>query len=163
MRTRFRTIPDIANELYVVTASLIQLDALFSQLEYQSIAVAQLIRDETLSEDPCPPKTVADELYAQLAPGHALVFLWGNLFEDEESFFIQSFVEVMRGSQRGDLDFSWPSSDKDYEFSAGLPFTRAAFPPREVPRSVVEELSGAYEKLTAVHIQPNASSLEVIK
>ena len=142
--------------------SLVQQDLLFSQLNYnRNIAVVPMFHagtDTSFSDDPCPPDALADQLSHKLTPGHALIFLWGNLFEDGDSIFIQNFIEIRRAPRNNDVTINWRSSGHDYVFSAGLPVSRIAFPAHEVPRSVIDELSAAYKKIVVVRDRPDLGS-----
>jgi hypothetical protein len=78
---------------------LILYDSLLSQLLYRSrnIAVIQLSYPEggiPGSTSACAPDDITKKLITQLLPGHKLLFIWGNLFEDGASLFIQSFLSI---------------------------------------------------------------------
>ncbi|SEC69210.1 hypothetical protein SAMN05519104_1883 [Rhizobiales bacterium GAS188] len=140
-------------------ATLIQFDTLLSQLKYRSIAVIQLTRpaeNDPSLDRACAPEVLVSRLADQLEPGNALIFLWGNLFEDEGSLFIQSFVATRRAGQSGDFAFRWRVGDRDHAFAAGLPADRAAFAPHEVPRSELERLAEVDAKLAVARKEPDA-------
>jgi Monooxygenase subunit B protein len=99
-----------------------------------------------------------DRFAQQLTPNRSVIFLWGNLFEDEDSISIQSYAELRQANHDSDLTFNWQRNNQDYGFSAGLPINRVVFPPRKVPRSVVQQLSAAYDDLAIIHDEPDFSS-----
>jgi hypothetical protein len=139
---------------------LILYDALLSQLEYRyrSIAVVQLVHPDGGSRDSipsCTPEDITKKLVEQLLPGHKLLFLWGNLFEDGGSIFIQSFMSIHYRGPSAAVDLTWPTGEKTYHFTAGLPVEQVAFGPHELPLQTIEQLSAAYTSMAVVREQPN--------
>ncbi len=140
--------------------AFIEFDALLSVIQYRDAALIELRRPQeptSLFNGPCAPELVADRLFHQLEPGHSIIFLWGNLFSDDDAIFVQSFIEVRRASPKRVLSLSWRRDTRDYQFTATLPVTRAAFPLREVSLPVIERLSELNKTLLA-HEQPDPES-----
>jgi hypothetical protein len=143
--------------------SLILQDSLLSQLVYRSpnTAIVELAYPDgrTPENTPiCDPDEITRKLGSQVLPGHKLVFVWGNLFEDAGSIFVQSFVCIHFRQPTEGAGLDWRTSGGLYHFTAGLPTDHMAFAPHELPRQAIEQLSSFYKTLAVSREQPNAGS-----
>jgi uncharacterized protein GlcG (DUF336 family) len=142
---------------------IILYDALLSQLQYKSrnIAVINLTYPAPSTQESisaCTPEAITRKLIGQLLPGHKLLFLWGNLYEDGGSISVQSFVSIHYREPSEAAGLDWRIGEKTFHFTAALPVDQVAFAPHEVPREAIEQLSSVYTNLTVAREQPNSDS-----
>lgn len=146
-----RPLSTFANELSV----LIQLDALCSQAKFSSVGTTQL--DD--NDGDCDPDSTFDRLFAQCEPGHALIFVFGSIFEDGGDFYIQTNVQLKRKNADEVVSCRFPyGKDNSLQILCRLPMTKFGFPPRKITPSLIMQLSSIYKSRLVLREDPNESS-----
>ena len=141
-------------------APLIAFDTLLAQLQYryQSIAITLLANpagDNRNNNPSCTSAEITRKLVGQLLPGHKLLLLEGNLFEDGKSIFVQTFLSIHYREPSEAAVVVWRRAEKTYRFTAGLPVNHVAFAAREVSRLEIEQVSAVYANRGVMREQPN--------
>ncbi len=128
---------------------LVQLDILFSLIKHGSIGVIELHGQPAGCDvDAVLAKLMRGNGRGKLLPGHGLILLWGRLYEEGDSIYLQNYMKFLRRGQEETLTYS-PSSNDDSlrEFAARLPAQAVAFAPRRLDRrdlqDIIEESSQA--------------------
>ena len=97
----------------------------------------------------CTPESIISDMAGRLTPGQTLISFWGNFIEQGDAISVQNFVDIRRAGSDDDITFDWERERKAYSFSARLPFARAAFAPRTIEASLIDEVAAAYGNLPA--------------
>ncbi|WP_057297265.1 hypothetical protein [Pelomonas sp. Root1217] len=93
-----------------------------------------------------------------LAPGQAVVVIWGRLFEQDGELFVQTYVRFARQGRAGlvpeRLSLNWGGA----ELQAGLPMQALAFAPRRISLADLARIDAACRDALRVHDTPDAAS-----
>src|SRR5271166_874886 len=133
--------------------SIIAADIALSQLAIKESGYIQKGESQDTTnqrEDICTPESIISAMAGRLTPGETLISFWGNLIEQGDAISVQNFIDIRRGGSDDDITFDWERERKTYSFSARLPFARAAFRPRTIEASLIDEIAAAYGNLPAV-------------
>ncbi len=166
------SLTDLGNRLSL----LVKLDVLSHILEYGSVGAVQMEMPEgTAKDDPsCLPETVLPILlgtrrpdmtlagmYAAnqgssnaLGPGHALVLVWGLLYEDGDDVFVQTYARFLRREIDETITFEAGGSSFYAKPSSQL----LAFTPQKFTQSELKQIEDSYRRADYVRDQPYDSS-----
>jgi hypothetical protein len=146
-----------ANQL----AQLVELDTLFSNLGYRSIAVTAL----TEMGGGCPS---ADELWAELMgtdpgtgvipPGRGAILLSGRLYQEGKELFLQT--EMQFGRQGKQEIFGLPAGQGELRrrLEGALPGSRVSFPPRRLTAEDLERIGVDFRTVANLRAEPKTSA-----
>jgi hypothetical protein len=140
-----------------------RIDAL---LDLQAIAISSNLGQsnltllESTSRDGCDVSEVFDAVTSSNAGifGRRLyrsaVFVWGEVFEEKNTVYTQTFVRVFWNARDATVAVSVKTSaeDRPLKFTGQFPSATIAFPPQKISRDVLRKLERAGEEL-----EPRAS------
>ena len=93
-----------------------------------------------------------------LAPGQAVVAIWGRLFEQEGELFVQTYLRFARQGEAGlapeTLALRWGGM----QLQAGLPVQALAFAPRRIRLDDLARIDAASRAALRVRATPDASA-----
>lgn len=137
-------------------AMLIQLDTIFSIAKYGSVGAVHTVQRE--AADQCQPATVLAQLTNQipgakrtLRQGGGLVLLWGQLYEEGDDLYVQTYVRFLRREQTEELTIEV----RNRSFTVRPPSQALAFPPRHMTRKDLGEIERAFKERVMVRESPN--------
>lgn len=151
-----RPLSDTAKRLTL----LMENDILFSILKYGSVGAIRLVEHEGQQAE-CQPDIVLDKLLGKrpgaaerLQHGHGIVLIWGRIYEENESIYLQSYVRFLRRGVPD--DFTWPI--KDRRFVARMPAEAVALAPKLVTSRDLEEITRDFEQRAQVRTKADPDS-----
>jgi len=95
-----------------------------------------------------------------LAPGQAVLAIWGRLFEQDGELFVQTYVRFARQDAGGQglvperIKLSWGGA----ELQAGLPMQALPFAPRRISLADLARIDAACREALRVRPSPDAAS-----
>ncbi len=133
----------------LVTA--LQRHVLFAALKYSSIAVEELVDDE--SPDHCSATFVMQSVMNRMQPNQIAVFLGGRMFEQHGSVYLESWVSVPRLAADS---LSWRfAAGEGGSVAAHLSIDRVVFSPRVIPVTFLSDLAPAQREMQRVYRSPD--------
>ena len=94
------SLPDRNNKAGEQLGALVELEALLAIAKFQSVGFIQIVGDPSRG---CTPEAVLDKLFGkvggapeQVKPGHAILMIWGRIFESGSDLYLQSYVSFLR-------------------------------------------------------------------
>ena len=160
---------DLGNRLSL----LVKLDVLSHILEYGSVGAVQMEMPEGVPKDDrsCLPETVLPILLGTrppnmalattfadtrgsvnvLRPGHGLVLVWGQLYEEGDDIFVQTYARFLRR----DIDETITFQAGGSSFSAKPSAQLLAFTPQKFTQSELKQIEDSYRRADYVRDQPN--------
>jgi hypothetical protein len=132
---------------------LMQQDSLLEMVKYERIAIVNLVRPP--DAEPCDPERIWGQITGAKADGESsvrkgggLVMLWGRVYEEGSSLFLQSYMRFGRVGQEETIETSVP-------VQGGEPATfRGALPPRRITGADLSAITSAFEKSAQVRKEP---------
>jgi hypothetical protein len=94
------SLPDRNSKVGEQLGALVELEALLAIAKFRSVGFIQIVGSP---KENCTAEAVLDKLLgkvggatAQLKPKHALLMIWGRIFESGSDLYVQSYVRFMR-------------------------------------------------------------------
>lgn len=139
---------------------LMELEALFSILKYESVGVIRLIGPPTANPE-CTAEVVLEKLSGlrrgaerRLKPGHGVVLVWGRIYEEGESIYIQNYMQFLRLGAVEDFQISILGRP----FAAKFPAQAVAFPPQRLTTHDVGRIAQAFAASVVLRSSPSDSA-----
>ncbi len=142
-------------------ASLIQQEVLFSMLKYGSIGATELF---VRPGEVCDVREVIDRVThgsgsGTLRPGHALVVLWGRIYEDGNDVYVQSYVRFLRRDRDESIDVTLnDDAGNQLTLTAPLPDRAVAMKPRRLTQRDVAAIEARVRDTLMLHASPDANA-----
>jgi hypothetical protein len=137
-------------------AMLIQLDMIFSIAKYGSVGVVHTVRRP--AADKCLPATVLAQLTGRqagarrtLKTGGGLVLMWGQVYEEGNDLYIQTYARFLRHERTEALEVVL----RNHRFTVRPPSQAFAFPARHMTREDLTEIERAFMERVMVRENPN--------
>jgi hypothetical protein len=152
-RSREQALSEAAQRL----TRLVQLDILFSLIKHGSIGVIELHGQPAGCDvDEVLAKLIRGNGKDKLLPGHALILLWGRLYEEGGFIYLQNYMKFLRRGQEESLTYAPSSSDTTLqEFAASLPAQAVAFAPRRLNRRDLQDIIEESSQATIIRPSPD--------
>lgn len=139
-------------------AALIQQEALFSMLKYQSVGATQLY---STPGDRCNVNDIIASVMRgrdAMRPGHGLVLIWGRIYEDGKDIFLQSYLRFLRPGAAATI--AVPAvADKDgapaLAFEAAMPAYGVALAPRRLSSQDFAEIEARAARTLVLRPTPD--------
>lgn len=143
---------------------LMEQDSLIDMVKYGSIAVVNLVNLPG-SHRPCVP----DEIWERMAgsrrdpnvgarPGAGVVMMWGRLYEESGSLFIQSYIRFGRVQTNEQIERSVSYGEKPLVFRGALPAQSVTLPPREIREADLRAIAKEFGRAAVIYEKPDPSS-----
>jgi hypothetical protein len=153
--------PNLSSETAEHLSILMYRSILYSIIKYSPVGAIQIsmIGDERYDH----PDTIFNKLI-DLQPGanhvikedHALVFLWGHIYEEGDEIYVQSYLRFLRRGKHETLSLSLKdSSGNQYDFVGGLPSQTFAFAPRRLTKQDLDKITSEYQRNLLVREEPS--------
>jgi hypothetical protein len=98
------TTPEVGQQL----GALVQFESLLGIAKFGSVGLIQIVGDP---QEGCTPETVLQKLLglqggadAMLQPGHALIMVWGRIFESGSDLYLQSYIQFLRRDEAESIE-----------------------------------------------------------
>jgi hypothetical protein len=135
-------------------ATLVQQETLLALLKYQSIGVTELTAESGL----CDVRQVLQQVTrgqgnGQLAPGRALVVIWGRVYQEGEDIYVQSYLRFLRKGQAESVQ----ATVGPLRLSAELQTTALAMAPRRLAQRDLEALEARARQSLMLHRSPGGA------
>lgn len=141
-------------------SGLMHLDTLVALAKHGSIGVVHLVIPPG-SESSCSPASVTAKLLGRqsggqpVRPDHALVVVWGRMYEEQGEIYVQSRIEFRRRDRAEELRLSVADgAGQPVTFRAGLPSQTVVFPPRRLTPSDLVQIEANFAKASVVRTEP---------
>lgn len=150
--------PRELNGLGSQLALLVKLETLYRAMAYDRWGIVLL----TGAKKDCDPERIADELLLQkrIHPGGRLIMVWGKLYQQDEDVYVQTFARFYRSPQPGEKvtleKFEMRIGGK--EFEGRISGEEFAFPPEQLPISVMNTIADNFKKAVFLYDAPNLNS-----
>jgi len=139
---------------------LMQQDSLLEMVKYERIAIVNLVRPP--DAPPCNPEEIWSKVTGIKArvettvqPGGGIVMLWGRIYEEGSSLFLQSYMRFGRVGQEETIETSVPvQGGEPATFRGALPTKAIAFPPRRITGADLTAITREFEKAAQVRKEP---------
>ena len=131
---------------------LLQVDTLFSIVKFGSVGAVQMAPGPACKPSEVWAKLLGEKPGAQatVRPGHGLVLVWGRLYEEGESIYVQSYARFVRQGQPETVTVR--VGDKD--FTGGITTQAVAFPPAKLTLEDLGRLENEFARAAIVRPSP---------
>ncbi|MGH8628805.1 MAG: hypothetical protein ACREYC_27280, partial [Gammaproteobacteria bacterium] len=138
-------------------ASLIQQEVLFSMLKYESIGATELVSyGGKLCDVNDVIRMVTDPDNQRSVPvGGGLAIIWGRIYEEGDSIFVQSYVRFVLVGVDNTITVSLSTKDKPVELRATLPSQGVAMAPRRMTTKDFREIEARSARTLVLRDEPN--------
>ncbi len=144
---------------------LIHRSVLYSIIKYGPIGATHIIKNG--GKEHFQPHRVMNKILdlepgaeSVIKPGHALVLLWGRLYEEGDDIYVQSYIRFLR---RGiDETITLPLSggqSASLELVGKLPSQSFAFAPRRLSARELKMINEEFEKNAVIRSNPDENEL----
>jgi hypothetical protein len=139
-------------------ALLIKLETLYRAMTYDQWGIVLL----TGPKKDCDPEKIANELLLtkHIHPGGRLIMVWGNLYQQDEDVYVQTFAKFYRNPLSGETttppEIGIQLAGKTFQGRVnGQEF---AFPPEQLPIFVMNAVADNFKKAVYLYDAPQLSS-----
>jgi hypothetical protein len=141
-------------------ASLIQQEALFSMLKYESIGVTELVSDDgALCDVNDVIRMVTSPQNSRRAPvGSGLAIIWGRIYEDGDDIYVQSYVRFSVPGVANTITVRLRTESKPIEFEATLPMQGVALAPRRMTNADLQEIEARASQTLVLRDRPDENA-----
>lgn len=131
---------------------LVQVDTLFSIVKFGSVGAVQMAPGPACKPAEVWAKLLGEKPGAQatVKPGHGLVLVWGRLYEEGESIYVQSYARFVRQGQPETVTMRL--GDKD--FTGRMTTQAIAFPPSKLTLEDLGRLENEFSRAAIVRPSP---------
>jgi hypothetical protein len=150
--------PRELNGLGSQLALLIKLETLYRAMSYDKWGIVLL----TGPKNECDPEKIANELLVsnQIHPGGRLIIVWGKLYQQDQDVYVQTFAKTYRSplpdEKVAPAEFTMQFAGKTFE--GNVTREQFAFPPEQLPISVMNSIAANFEKAIFHYDAPQLSS-----
>lgn len=134
---------------------LMQHDSLIEMTKFETIGVVNLVN--TPGARPCDADRIWDRMvgpqrdrYAGLRPGGAAVMIWGRIYEEGTTLYVQSYLRYGRADVSEQVERSVAAGYAQARFAAGMPAQVVALPPRRITRDDIAAINTEYMRRAVV-------------
>lgn len=133
---------------------LVQVDTLFSIVKFGSVGAVQMAPGPECKPPEVWAKLLGEKPGAQttVQPGHGLVLLWGRLYEEGDSVYVQSYARFTRQGQPETVAVRLG----DQDFTGRLTTQAIAFPPAKLTIEDLGRLEEEFSRAAIVRPSPGA-------
>jgi hypothetical protein len=140
-------------------ALLVKLETLYRAMAYDHWGIVLL----TGNQERCDPEKIAGQLLAgKIKPGGRLIIVWGKLYQQDEDVYVQTFAKFYRNPLPTTSDTSAPSGISvqigGKSFEGKISNEEFAFPPEQLPISVMNTIAENFQKAVFVYDAPDLNS-----
>jgi hypothetical protein len=131
---------------------LVQVDTLFSIVKFGSVGAVQMAPGPECKPPEVWAKLLGEKPGAQttVQPGHGLVLVWGRLYEEGDSIYVQSYARFTRQGQPETI----AARVGDEDFAGRLTTQAIAFPPAKLTLEDLRRLEEEFSRAAIVRPSP---------
>jgi hypothetical protein len=137
---------------------LMQFETLFSILKFGEVGVVRLVADQKdIDSGRCSPSNVLDMLLGKLPgarnrmlPHHGLVVVWGTLYEENGSLFVNTNVRFLRA---GDEE-AQTVQVKNVTFTTRVPASAVSLPSQLLTKVQLTAIQQQFQEFATFHDSP---------
>ncbi len=131
---------------------LVQVDTLFSIVKFGSVGAVQMAPGPACKPPEVWAKLLGEKPGAQatVRPGHGLVLVWGRLYEEGGSIYVQSYARFVRQGQPETVTMRLGDTD----FTGGITTQAIAFPPAKLTLEDLGRLENEFSQAAIVRPSP---------
>jgi hypothetical protein len=143
-------------------ALLLQLDSLFVLGKYGSLGAVYLTTDPfgKCEEERVEAQLLTGEGGSRIAPGKALVILWGRIYEERGDVYLQSYLRFLRRDRPDRVEVAVARAGGPFVFSGRSPVQQVAFPPRRLGRDDLAAIEAQFKKASLLYREPRAGDAD---
>jgi|GEM_PF-4085378 len=143
------TTPEVGTQL----GQLVEFETLLAIAKFGSVGLIQTVGDP---EDECTPEIVLGKLVGSemLQPRHALIMIWGRIFESGSDLYLQTYLRFLRRDATENVEFV----EGGRTLSGRLSSQSLALAPRKIALSELERIQQQYATANLLRATPNADA-----
>jgi len=139
-------------------ALLVKLETLYRAMAYDRWGIVLL----TGPKKECDPERIANELLLmkRIRPGGRLIMVWGKLYQQDEDIYVQTYAKSYRNPLPNEkvppTEIGMPLGGNVFE--GRISNTEFAFPPEQLPISVMKAVADNFKKAVFLYDAPQLNS-----